>query len=106
MAAYEEGAVRLSNRTVGQAIEMAWLGFLCDINNIVEDQWQRHHQSLEREIKDLKGMLEEERNTFDDLKHDLEKEHEVTKSLEQEIKMLKENENVPHKMGVVHHSSL
>jgi len=66
----------------------------------------RHHKSLKRDIKDLKGALKEEHNTFDDLKHNFEKECKVTKSLEQEIKMLKENENAPHKMGAAHHSPL
>jgi len=40
MAVYEEGAIRLSNRIVGQAIKTAWLRFLCSINNGAEDQWQ------------------------------------------------------------------
>ena len=82
MAAYEEGTVRLPNGVIGQAIEMAWPGFLHDINDAVDEHWQKHIQSLKREIRNLKDMLKEEHNCINNLKCDLEKEHEVTKSLE------------------------
>ena len=53
----------------------------------------------------MKDMLNEERDMADDFKSDLEKEHEVTKSLEQELKTLKEKENAPHGMNKVHYNA-
>ena len=37
MEAYEEGTVRLPNRVIGQAIEMAWPDILCNIDNVVDE---------------------------------------------------------------------
>ena len=41
----------------------------------------------------------------DDFKSNLEKEREVTKSLEQELKTLKEKESAPHGTNKAHHNA-
>jgi molecular chaperone GrpE (heat shock protein) len=65
MAAYEEEAVKLPKRVIGQAITMAWLGFADDINDAADKRWEQRVRSLEREIKDLKDALKEERDNAD-----------------------------------------
>ena len=95
MAAYGEGTVWLMNRQIGEAIETAWPSVIKDIDDAAEERWKKRLQSREREIRDLKDALNEERDMTDDFKNDLEKEHEVTKSLEQELKALKEKRSAP-----------
>ena len=50
-------------------------------------------------------MLNEECDSADDFKHDLEKEHEVTKSLEHKLKVLREKESASCATNVMHHGS-
>ena len=61
-------------------------------------------QSRNREVRDLKDMLNEECDMTDDFKNYLEKEHEVTRSLEQELKTLREKGDTPCEMNEVPHN--
>ena len=90
MAAYGEGTVWLPNRLVGEVIETAFPSIICDVDDAAEDQWKKHVQSCNREIKDLKDVLNEEHDMTDDFKNNLKRECDVTKSLEQELKTLRE----------------
>ena len=63
MAAYDEGTIQLTNMVIiRHANKMAWPGILHNVDDVADQWWRKHVQSLEREIKDLKDVLDEERD--------------------------------------------